>query len=70
MTYFYGLDAELQKKQESKFDPKRAQEAKQWIQTILKEPLPNGDFVASLQNGIILATYISIYIFEIYFIDS
>ncbi|KAI8916119.1 calponin homology domain-containing protein [Gorgonomyces haynaldii] len=50
----YGLDKELAEKQASKYDVEKEKEAKYWIEEVLREPFPPGDFQENLKDGVIL----------------
>lgn len=50
----YGLDRELAAKAAAKYDPQRENEAKQWIEDVIGEKLPQGTFNDVLKDGIYL----------------
>jgi transgelin len=52
----YGIDKELAEKQASKYDTKREQEAKDWIEQLLQERIfqDNKEFMDVLKDGVIL----------------
>ena len=39
---------------EAKNDPKREQEARQWLQSVVGEPFPEGSFHEALKDGVYL----------------
>jgi len=47
-----GLDAELQKKLELKWDVEKEQNARAWLETVLEEKFSEGTLQAALQNGV------------------
>jgi len=51
--YYYGLDAEVQRKLAAKFDPKKAAQAQAWLEAVTGRRLL-GDLHANLKDGIIL----------------
>ncbi|KAJ3192080.1 Transgelin [Irineochytrium annulatum] len=53
-----GLDRDLQDKQAAKYDPQREKEAKEWIESVLNEPLPSDNFHEALKNGVVLCKLI------------
>ena len=54
----YGLDAELNRKREQKYDTSLEEQAKSWMEAILNSPFP-GSFADSLKDGIILCSLIN-----------
>ncbi|KAI8918877.1 calponin homology domain-containing protein [Entophlyctis helioformis] len=51
----YGLDKELADKAQSKYDPKREAEAREWIEAVVGEPFASNNFQESLKDGVLLA---------------
>ncbi|KAI7861415.1 calponin homology domain-containing protein [Spinellus fusiger] len=58
MTTLYGLDRDIKKKLDSKYSVEREQEARQWIEETIGEPLSSLDFHESLKNGVVLCKVI------------
>jgi hypothetical protein len=57
-TYNYGLDYEIQKKLESKWDPEKAANCQAWIEALTKSKF-SGDFHSSLKSGVLLCELIN-----------
>lgn len=55
----YGLDKELANKQASKYDPKREQEVREWIESLSGEKFSSPDFYSSLKDGVLLCKCVS-----------
>lgn len=49
-----GLDRDLRRLRLEKYTPAAANEARSWIESILGEPLPAGDLLAALKDGVAL----------------
>ncbi|KAI8373208.1 calponin homology domain-containing protein [Radiomyces spectabilis] len=58
MSTLYGLDKEIQEKLDSKYSVAREQEAREWIESTIGEPLPSDDFHESLKDGVVLCKVI------------
>ncbi|KAJ3097106.1 Muscle-specific protein 20 [Phlyctochytrium bullatum] len=55
-----GLDADLAEKAAAKYDPKREQEAREYIETVTGEKFSSDDFQASLKDGVLLCKLMNI----------
>lgn len=49
-----GLDRDLRKMRLEKYTPAAANEARAWIEGTLGSPLPAGDLLAALKDGVAL----------------
>lgn len=49
-----GLDRDLRRMRLEKYTPAAANEARAWIEEILGEPLPAGDLIVALKDGVAL----------------
>jgi hypothetical protein len=58
-NYAYGMDYELQKKMEAKWDPEKAKNAQTWIETVTKKKF-SGSFQDSLKSGALLCELINV----------
>jgi len=57
----YGLDAELEKKSQSKRDPNHERRLLEWIEECIGDPVePKDDIMEALRNGIALCKLINI----------
>lgn len=56
----YGMTGELAEKRESKYDKGMEQQARYWLETLVKEPWPCDDFHEALKNGIYLCKAINV----------
>lgn len=56
----YGMTAELKEKQDSKYDPELEAQARDWLQALVGEPFPAGDFGAALKDGVYLCKAINV----------
>ncbi|KAG2220936.1 hypothetical protein INT45_010689 [Circinella minor] len=54
MAPLYGIDREIHRKIQSKYSIELEQEAREWIESVIGEPLPSDDFHESLKDGVIL----------------
>ncbi len=54
------MTAELKMKQAAKHDPQLEQQAKAWLQLVVKEPFPAGSFHEALKDGVYLCKAINI----------
>jgi len=55
--YFYGIDSDLQKKIESKWDPDLAEECKNWLTAVTGETI--NDLYEDLKSGVILCQLVN-----------
>ncbi|KAI9135879.1 calponin homology domain-containing protein [Paraphysoderma sedebokerense] len=51
----YGIDKEIKAKIESKLDPVRVEEVRQWLESILNEKITEPDMQVALKDGVKLA---------------
>lgn len=49
-----GLDRDLKRMRLEKYTPAAANEARSWIESTLGSPLPAGDLLAALKDGVAL----------------
>lgn len=49
-----GLDRDLRRLRLEKYTPAAANEARSWIEGVLGEPLPAGDLLVALKDGVAL----------------
>lgn len=54
----YGLSAELEAKRKANYNPELEQQARQWLQAVVGEPI-GPDFQAALKDGV--------YLYAVYF---
>ncbi|KAJ3333514.1 E2-like enzyme [Blyttiomyces sp. JEL0837] len=54
-----GLDRDLAAKQAAKYDPKREEEVRTWIEDVLQEKLPDGTLQEVLKSGVLLCRVIN-----------
>lgn len=52
-----SLDGDLRKLRLDKYTPAAANEARSWVESVLGERLPSGDFLDSLKDGVALCRY-------------
>jgi len=57
-NYNYGMDYELQKKMEAKWDPEKAKNAQNWVESLTKKKFPD-TFHNSLKSGVLLCDLIN-----------
>ncbi|KXN69206.1 hypothetical protein CONCODRAFT_40959 [Conidiobolus coronatus NRRL 28638] len=50
----YGIDKDIKAKIDSKYDPKRELEVREWIETVLEEQIEDEDLFEALKDGVIL----------------
>lgn len=55
-----GLDRDLRRLRLEKYTPAAANEARSWIESILGEPLPAGDLLAALKDGVALCRLVNL----------
>ncbi|KAK3990247.1 hypothetical protein QBC44DRAFT_358647 [Cladorrhinum sp. PSN332] len=60
MASVTSLDGDLRKLRLEKYTPAAANEAKQWIETILNERLPAGDLLDALKDGVALCKLVNL----------
>ena len=58
MASVSSLDKDLRKMRLDKYTPQAANEARSWIETMLKERLPSGDLLECLKDGVALCKYV------------
>jgi len=56
--YSYGLDHDLQKKMESKYDPKKEKAVQTWIEMVVGKKFPS-DFQNSLKTGVLICELVN-----------
>ncbi|KAF9585079.1 Muscle-specific protein 20 [Lunasporangiospora selenospora] len=61
-TRKFGIDREIAAKLAAKYDPLREEEAREWIEQVIEEPLPCPGFQESLKDGVILCKLINVLI--------
>lgn len=54
MSTVSGLDRDLRRLRAEKYTPAAANEVRSWIESILGEPLPAGDLLVVLKDGVAL----------------
>lgn len=59
MASVSSLDKDLRKMRLDKYTPSAAREAKQWIEDVLGERLPDGDLLEGLKDGVALCKYVN-----------
>ena len=55
-----SLDRDISQRLQEKYDPDMADEAKEWIEMCLGEPLPDEDLADSLKDGVILCKLLNV----------
>lgn len=56
----YGMTAELQEKQDAKYNPELEAGARAWLEKVVGEPFPTGSFHEALKNGVYLCKAINV----------
>lgn len=59
MASVSSLDRDLRKLRLEKYTPAAASEARQWIESVLGDRLPEGDLLDGLRDGVALCRYVS-----------
>ncbi|OZJ03914.1 hypothetical protein BZG36_03272, partial [Bifiguratus adelaidae] len=54
MSRLYGIDREIKKRLDAKYDPEHERQAREWLELVSGEPFPSDDFQESLKDGVIL----------------
>lgn len=54
MASVSSLDKDLRNMRLSKYTPQAANEVRSWIEEVLGEPLPSGDVLQALKDGVAL----------------
>ncbi|KUI65200.1 Transgelin [Cytospora mali] len=60
MSTVSGLDRDLRRLRLEKYTPAAANEAREWIEGILGEPLPAGDLLVALKDGVALCKLVNL----------
>ncbi|ROW17662.1 hypothetical protein VPNG_00604 [Cytospora leucostoma] len=60
MSAVSGLDRDLRRLRAEKYTPAAANEARSWIESILGEPLPAGDLLVALKDGVALCKLVNL----------
>ena len=55
-----SLDRDITQRLQEKYDPAMADEAREWIEVCLGEPLPQDDLMDSLKDGTILCRLLNV----------
>ncbi|ROW12757.1 hypothetical protein VMCG_00086 [Cytospora schulzeri] len=55
-----GLDRDLRRMRLEKYTPAAANEARSWIESVLGEPLPAGDLLVALKDGVALCKLVNL----------
>lgn len=59
MASVSSLDKDLRRMRLDKYTPQAANEVRDWIESVLGEPLASGDLLDALKNGVALCKYVS-----------
>lgn len=54
----FGIDHDIQKRMQEKYDPKLEKEAREWIESVTNQKL-EGTFAASLKSGVVLCNLVN-----------
>lgn len=61
MASVTSLDRDLRSLRLSRYTPQAAAEIRDWIEEVLQEPLPSGDLLDALKDGVALCRWVHVF---------